>query len=104
MADQLPLILAEQAIDICGPTRVLPYVGTGTEAMAVALAAVQATGVRAAIIRNHGAVTWGPTLERALAATYALEEAARVWLLARGAGAEPLRLPPDEADRLRELA
>ena len=52
-------------------------------------------------LRNHGPFAWGPTLERALASAYALEEAARAWLLARATGAEPLRLPPAEAERLR---
>ena len=101
IADRLPVILAEQAVDLGGGTRVVPYHGTGTVEMADVLAERQAAGDRGAIIRNHGPVTWGPTLERALAATYALEEAARAWLLARAAGAEPMRLPDAEIERLR---
>jgi len=101
IADRLPVILAEQVIDLGGGTRVVPYQGTGTQEMASALAERQAAGERGAIVRNHGPVTWGATLERALAATYALEEAARAWLLARAAGAEPMRLPDAEIERLR---
>jgi ribulose-5-phosphate 4-epimerase/fuculose-1-phosphate aldolase len=82
---------------------VIPYVPTGTDEMADAVAAVQETGVNAVVIRSHGPVTWGPTLERALSGLYAVEEAARAYLLARTAGGEPALLPPAELARLRAL-
>jgi L-fuculose-phosphate aldolase len=101
IADELPVVVAVQAAYCGGSVPVIPYVPTGTPEMADAVAAVQPSGVRAVIIRNHGPVTWGPTLELALAGLYAVEEAARAYLWARAAGGEPARLPPAELQRLR---
>jgi L-fuculose-phosphate aldolase len=103
IADELPLVVAVQAAYCGGAVPVVPYVPTGTQEMAEAVSAVQASGARAVIIRSHGPVTWGSTLELALSGLYAVEEAARAWLLARAAGGEPARLPPAELHRLREL-
>jgi L-fuculose-phosphate aldolase len=101
IADELPTVVAVQAAYCGGAIPVIPYVPTGTREMADAVAAVQPSGLRAVIIRNHGPVTWAPTLDLALAALYAVEEAARAYLWARAAGGEPARLPAPEVERLR---
>jgi ribulose-5-phosphate 4-epimerase/fuculose-1-phosphate aldolase len=101
IVDELPVVVAVQAHYCGGPVPVIAYVPTGTQEMADAVSAVQPSGLRAVIIRSHGPVTWAPTLELALAGLYAVEEAARAYVLARSTGAEPALLPPAELARLR---
>jgi L-ribulose-5-phosphate 4-epimerase len=70
--------------------------------MALSLAAALRGPVRATVIRNHGLFTVGPDVISALAATLATEEAARVYLLARGIG-EPATVPGHAVATLRGL-
>jgi L-fuculose-phosphate aldolase len=104
IAERIPLVLSELATRNGGPAPVLPYLATGTEALGAAVAdALQANGVRACAIRNHGVVAAAPDVLSALAAVMATEQAARVTILARAAGGDPAELPADEIVRLRAL-
>jgi L-fuculose-phosphate aldolase len=100
--DEVPLVLAEQAARAGGPAPVVPYATPGSDEMALSLEAVLRGPVRAVVIRNHGLVTVGPDIVSALQATLATEEAARVYLLARGIG-EPARVPGHALATLRAL-
>ena len=88
----LPLdqpILAE-AVLLLGSVPVVPYEAPSTDALAraVALAAKRADAL---LLANHGAVTLGDSLPRALERMETLEHLARVSLLARLlGGAQPL--------------
>ena len=71
--------------DLGGPVRVAPYARFGSGALAGA--AVRALdGRRAAILRNHGAVSYGRTLAEAYDRALLLEWLARVYRLASGYG------------------
>jgi len=82
--DELPAIHYAMA-DLGGPVRVAPYVRFGTGQLA-ASAAVALSGRSAVILRNHGALTCGPTLDRAYERARTLEWLARVYWYARLAG------------------
>ena len=92
MLDEVPLVLAEQAARAGAAAPVVPYATPGSEEMALSLATALRGPVRAVVIRNHGLFTVGPDIVSALSATLATEEAARIYLLARGIG-EPARVP-----------
>jgi len=82
--DELPAIHYAMA-DLGGPVRVAPYVRFGTAQLA-ASAAAALTGRSAVILRNHGALTCGPTVARAYERARTLEWLARVYWYARLAG------------------
>jgi L-fuculose-phosphate aldolase len=77
-----------------GPVRVAPYVRFGSAGLAIA-AAQAIDGRRAAILRNHGAITYGRTLAEAYDHALLLEWLARVYRLALSYG-EPRILSDDE--------
>jgi L-fuculose-phosphate aldolase len=83
--DELPAVHYAMA-DLGGPVRVAPYARFGTTQLA-ASAAAKLTGRNAVILRNHGALACGPTLERAYERACTLEWLARVYWYARLAGA-----------------
>jgi L-fuculose-phosphate aldolase len=82
--DELPAVHYAMA-DLGGPVRVTPYARFGTTRLA-ASAAQALAGRSAVILRNHGALTCGPTLARAYERARTLEWLARVYWYARLAG------------------
>jgi L-fuculose-phosphate aldolase len=82
--DELPAVHYAMA-DLGGPVRVAPYARFGTAQLAAGAAAALA-GRSAVILRNHGALTCGPTLARAYERARTLEWLARVYWYARLAG------------------
>jgi L-fuculose-phosphate aldolase len=82
--DELPAIHYAMA-DLGGPVRVAPYIRFGTEQLAASAAGALA-GRNAVILRNHGALTCGPTVARAYERARTLEWLARVYWYARLAG------------------
>ena len=82
--DELPAVHYAMA-DLGGPVRVAPYARFGTTQLAAGAAAALA-GRSAVILRNHGALTCGPTLDRAYERARTLEWLARVYWYARLAG------------------
>ena len=82
--DELPAVHYAMA-DLGGPVRVAPYARFGTTQLA-ASAAARLAGRNAVILRNHGALACGPTLERAYERARTLEWLARVYWYARLAG------------------
>ena len=82
--DELPAVHYAMA-DLGGPVRVAPYARFGTTQLA-ASAAAKLAGRSAVILRNHGALACGPTLERAYERARTLEWLARVDWYAQRAG------------------
>jgi L-fuculose-phosphate aldolase len=99
-ADELPAIHYLIA-ELGGPVRVAPYATPGGEQLASAVVTALA-GRAGALLRNHGAITVGPSLERAYARSVMLEWLAALYLRARLLG-EPSVLPDDEVERLLAL-
>ncbi len=98
--DEIPVVLAEQAAAVGGPIPVVSYAPTGERAMGEAV--LSAGDAWAAIVRSHGPVCLGRSLEEALRCAFAVEEAAQVYAIARQLG-EPALLPSEELVRLNRL-
>jgi L-fuculose-phosphate aldolase len=96
VADELPPA-HYMLVFVGGAVRVAPYATPGTEELGEQLLA--ALGDRsAALLQNHGAVTVGPSLERAWWYATIVEWTAAVWSRAKLLG-EPRLLSPEELDR-----
>ena len=77
-----------------GPVRVAPYVRFGSDGLAAAATGALA-GRRAAILRNHGAICYGRSLDEAYGRALLLEWLAHVYRLAQAYG-EPQTLSAAE--------
>jgi len=89
----LPVCVEDMAQIIGGEVRCAKYVPGGRH-QTLAEAAVKAIGKKAmaVLLRNHGTVVGGRTLEEAMVAVQVLEKAAQVWLQARLTG-KPTAIP-----------
>ena len=102
--DELPAVHYAMA-DLGGPVRVAPYARFGTTQLAAG-AAAKLAGRNAVILRNHGALACGPTLDRAYERACTLEWLARVYWYARLAGAPQTlseRALAEVSDAIRSL-
>jgi len=84
VADELPAV-HYAIVGLGGPVRVVPYVRFGSDALANG-AKLALEGRFAAILQNHGAVTYGRSLEQAYQRARLLEWLASVYRLARSVG------------------
>jgi L-fuculose-phosphate aldolase len=101
VADELPAIHYLLAF-LGGPVEVVPYATPGTKALGVPLpAALEARS--AALLQNHGAVTIGPSLERAYWYAQILEWTAALWSRARLLGQPRLLSPAELAQAAQAL-
>ncbi len=101
MSRDLPdlCVTAEGAATIGLLARV-PYLRPGLAPLAQACGRAAALGARAILMRHHGAICWGASLDEALGRMLALEHVARI---VRAAPDAP-RLTPEEVAALREGA
>lgn len=97
--DELPAVHYAMA-DLGGLIRVAAYARFGTQQLADNAVAALA-GRSAVILRNHGALTCGPTLARAYSRAQVLEWLARVYWYARLAGT-PRTLDTGALDEVAE--
>ena len=97
----LPTDVLPEGSVFLGPVPLIPYQTPGTGDLGAALAPYVAGHV-AAMLQNHGTVTWGPDLESAYVLTETLEAVCRVVYQARQIGRERL-IPPDGRTRLAQL-
>jgi L-fuculose-phosphate aldolase len=101
LGQELPTGILPEAELFLGRVPVVPYHTPGTPQFAEQIRP-HAQDCCAALLANHGAVTWADTLERALWWMEALDGYCRVLLLAAAAG--PIqRLTPEQARALLRL-
>ncbi|HEY1390060.1 MAG TPA: class II aldolase/adducin family protein [Ktedonobacterales bacterium] len=96
--EPLPMVLAESALCLGGTIPIAPYQMSGTPEFAELIAETMGDA-NAIIWGNHGAMVVGPSLNAAFSAAHALEDGAKVYVLARQLGT-PVPLPPDEVTKL----
>jgi L-fuculose-phosphate aldolase len=84
VADELPCIHYQMLL-LGGSVRVAPYATFGTQKLADNVRDAL-SGRTAALMANHGAVTYGPTLPAALESTMLLEWACGIYLQAAAVG------------------
>ncbi|MFF0969662.1 class II aldolase/adducin family protein [Streptomyces sp. NPDC003703] len=104
LVSELPLI-HYMAGALGGPVRVAPYATYGTEELAAHMLAAL-DGRSGCLLRNHGTLTHGATLDQAYDRTAQLEWMCRLWLTASSVpGLTPSLLSPEQlaqaSDRLR---
>lgn len=98
--EPLPMVLTESAMLLGGDVPVAPYCTPGSEELARATAETLADQP-AALMANHGAISVGPDLAAAYAATTAAEDTARTVCQLRAMNAPIKALPPEVTARLR---
>jgi ribulose-5-phosphate 4-epimerase/fuculose-1-phosphate aldolase len=100
--EPLPMILTEAAMAIGGAVPIAPYARPGS--LDLAKVTFQAVGAGfTAIMAHHGLIAVGTTIERAFAATTAVEISAATIISARSMGREVHILEMEEVKSLREL-
>lgn len=100
VVDELPAVHYLVA-ELGGPIRVVPYTLPGTAKLAESIVTAL-TGRSAALLRNHGAVTVGESLDVAYSRALLLEWLSDVWCRAQAAG-DPALIPNEELERLADL-
>ena len=93
LVDSLPAI-HYQMVDLGGEIPVAPYATFGSIELAESVVGVL-SGKTAALMKNHGSISVGESLHKALARTITLEWCCEVWLKATVAG-EPSTLNSDQ--------
>jgi L-fuculose-phosphate aldolase len=84
VVDELPCIHYILAV-MGGPIRVAPYATFGSQELATGVAGA-IEGRSGVLLANHGAITYGPTIEVAYDRALYLEWVAEVWLRAHALG------------------
>jgi L-fuculose-phosphate aldolase len=85
-----------------GQVLVAGYELYGTEELARAVLGALRDGRTGCLMRNHGTLVHGDTLDQAYDRTAQLEWMCRVWLLARSGGGTPHTLSQRDLDRVAE--
>ncbi|MFF0071341.1 class II aldolase/adducin family protein [Streptomyces sp. NPDC005494] len=101
LVPEVPLVHYAAAL-LGGPVRTAPYARYGTQELADNMLAAlrDRTGC---LLRNHGTVTYGDTLDEAYDRTAQLEWMCRVWLTASSVpGHSPSLLTPDQLGEVQE--
>jgi L-ribulose-5-phosphate 4-epimerase len=97
----IPPVIAEIALGVGGPVPVALFANIGTEELG--RNAVKAMGnYLAVLLQNHGVVTVGKDMRRALNLAAIVEDAAKVYIIARSIG-EPTMVPEENIQELFEL-
>ncbi|HHW55470.1 MAG: class II aldolase/adducin family protein [bacterium] len=97
----IPPVIAELALGVGGSVPVAPFARVGTEELG--RNALQAMGnYQAVLLQNHGVVTVGKDMGRALNLAAIVEDAARVYIIARSIGV-PTLVPEEDIQELFEL-
>jgi L-fuculose-phosphate aldolase len=100
LGETIPTGVLPEGDVFLGPVPLIPYQTPGTRAMGLALRPYVADHV-AAILQNHGTVTWGPDLETAYVLTETLEAVCRVVYQARQLGELKLISSQEQAELAR---
>ena len=98
---ELPVDILPEVVVFVGDIPLAPYAPPGTEAVPRALEPFIADH-DAILMRNHGLLTFGRTLEEAYNRHETVEHFALILWLATRLGT-PGRIPPDDLSRLKEL-
>lgn len=101
--ERVDLCITAEGAAAVGPVARVPYVTPGSKELAVLVAAAAASGARAILLENHGAVTIGETLEEALYRLESLEHVSKLWVTLRAQDALA-HLPVTEVQALRAKA
>jgi ribulose-5-phosphate 4-epimerase/fuculose-1-phosphate aldolase len=100
--EPIPMILTEAATCLGEDVPIAPYARPGTWDLAKSALKTIQTGV-AVVLANHGLVTIGKSLAQAYDSTMAVETSARLVIMAKSMGKNPVKLAPNEVQEIRSL-
>ncbi len=100
--ERIPMVVTESALCIGAPVEVAPYARPGTEELATIVLKTMGAGV-SVVMAQHGMIAVGQDLHAAYGTTIATEVSARLTIMARSAGMQPLTLDLAEVQQLRQL-
>lgn len=100
--ESVPMVVTEAALYIGESVKVSPYGRPGTDELAHIVLDAMGDGV-AVLLAQHGLITVGATLSEAYSSTIATEISARLAIMARSMGAEPISMDLDEVREVRKL-
>jgi L-ribulose-5-phosphate 4-epimerase len=100
--EKIPIVVTESALCIGAPVEVAPYARPGTEELAQIVLNTMGAGV-SVIMAQHGMIAVGPNLHAAYGTTIATEVSARLTIMARSAGMQPITLDLAEVKELRQI-
>ena len=103
LLEPLPMALTEAAMLIGGAVPVAAYRRPGSEEVAEVTCAAAGEAGTAVILANHGLVTVGGDLARAYETTLAVENTARLVIMARSTGGRESALSAEEAAAVRKI-
>lgn len=101
VADEIPLI-HYNLLRLGGRVPTVPYATFGSPELAEAVARIFENGFRAALLRNHGAVSAGRSLAEAVENAELTEWLCEIYLCARSVGEPALLSPEDLQDVLAQ--
>lgn len=97
IADKLPVISTTMVDELCGEVPVAPFTISSDIGMGVAVIEY-AKKALAVILKQHGAITFGNSLEQALSAAVYLEETCQLYLSVLATGREILVLTEEQIE------
>ena len=97
IADQLPVISTTMVDELCGEVPVAPFTISSDLGMGVSVVEY-AKKALAVILKQHGVITFGNSLEQALSAAVYLEETCQIYLSVLAAGHDILVLTEDQIE------
>lgn len=99
---ELPVVLNEAAMVLGKAVPIAPYGRPGSRDLA-RITLNSAQDGMAVIMAHHGLVTVGLSLDSAYNATVAVEDTARLTIMARSMGAQVISIPPQEVAALHDI-
>lgn len=104
MAETIPAMFDEVAFSIGHEVAVIPYAVSGSQELAENVRGMLGNRCNCYIIRNHGALNLGATLEKACLHAEMLEKTAMVYYHALAAGRKASTLPPGIIDLVKQIS
>jgi len=99
--ESVPVVSTTMANEVGGEVPVAPYAPVGSKELGDSI--IKNIGnQKAVLLQSHGVLTYGENPHHALAAAVMLEDAAKIYHLAKSIG-EPIRLSEEEIRRANDL-
>lgn len=99
--ERIPVVSTTMANEVGGEVPVVPYAPVGSKELGESILKNMGKQ-KAVLLENHGVITYGENTHHALTAAVMLEDAAKVYHLAKSIG-EPIRLSEEEIKRANDL-
>lgn len=99
--ESIPVVSTTMANEVGGEVPVAKYAPVASEELGINIIG-KIGDQKAVLLQNHGVFTFGKDPHHALVAAVMLEDASKVYYLAKAIG-EPIRLPEEEIKRANDL-